>query len=127
MENPKELKYSKDHEWVKVEDDIVTVGITDHAQNQLTDIVFIELPEVGKAVEQDGNLGVVESVKSVSDVLCPVSGEVTEINSELETAPEKVNNSPYDEGWMVKIKLSNPSELDTLITAEEYEKQVSGE
>lgn len=120
MEIPIELKYSKDHEWVKIEGDIAIVGITDYAQEKLTDIVFVEFPEIGKQVEQDGNLCVVESVKSVSDVLSPISGEIVEVNTSLEKAPERVNNEPFEGGWMVKLKMKDRNELDNLLAAEEY-------
>jgi glycine cleavage system H protein len=106
MEFPEELKYTEEHEWVMVEDDVVTVGITDFAQDQLGDVVFVELPAVGTMVELGKPFGVVESVKAVSDVYAPVSGEVVEINEELPDAPETINTSPYDDGWMLKIKLS---------------------
>ncbi|MFH2028051.1 MAG: glycine cleavage system protein GcvH [Nanoarchaeota archaeon] len=120
-ENPKDLKYSKDHEWVKVEGDIAVVGITDFAQKQLTDIVFVELPEKGKRVEKDKAMAVVESVKSVSDVFAPVSGEVIEVNDKLVDSPEIINNDPYSEGWFVKIKMTDSSQLDGLMTAEQYD------
>ena len=120
MENPKEFKYSKEHEWVKVDGDIGTVGITDFAQKQLTDIVFVELPEKGKKAEKSKQLAVVESVKSVSDVFAPASGEVVEANEELASTPETVNKDPYGKGWIAKIKLSDKSELEGLMSAEEY-------
>jgi glycine cleavage system H protein len=121
---PKELKYSKEHEWVKVEDDTATMGITDFAQHQLTDVVFVELPEEGKEVEQMGKLCVVESVKSVSDVFSPVSGEIIEVNKELEEKPELVNQEPYGKGWMAKLKIKDKTELDNLMTAEQYEEYI---
>ncbi|MBW2980548.1 glycine cleavage system protein GcvH [Candidatus Woesearchaeota archaeon] len=121
MTSPKELKYSKKHEWVKLEGDAAIVGISDFAQQQLTDIVFVELPEKGKKVEKDKQLAVVESVKSVSDVFSPVSGELVEANEELANTPEVVNQDPYGKGWIAKIKLSDKSELDSLMSAEEYE------
>jgi glycine cleavage system H protein len=119
------LKYTKEHEWVKVEGDIAVVGISDFAQDQLTDIVFIELPEVGKKVEQGKSFCAVESVKSVSDIFAPVSGEVVEANKELENKPELVNEDPYGKGWVAKIKISDKAELDNLMSAEEYKKFVS--
>ena len=122
MENPKELKYSKEHEWVKAEGDIATVGITDFAQKQLTDIVFIELPEKGKHATQSKPIAVVESVKSVSDIFAPVSGEIIEVNKELADSPELINKEPYGKGWMVKIKIENKKELDSLMPAAEYDK-----
>lgn len=121
MENPTELKYTKDHEWVKVEGDVATIGITDHAQKAMTDIVFFEAPEKGKVIEQFKELATIESVKSVQPVNSPVSGEVVEGNVALGDAPDKINTDPYGEGWMVKIKLANPLEVDNLLSAEEYE------
>jgi len=121
MESPKDLKYSKEHEWIKVEGDVGTVGITDFAQKQLTDIVFVELPEKGKQVEKDKQMAVVESVKSVSDVFAPVSGEVVEVNSKLPDSPEIINKDPYNEGWFVKIKIADKAQLDNLMTAEQYD------
>lgn len=121
MENPKELYYTKEHEWVKVEDGIGTVGITDFAQHSLTDIVFVELPEKGKQVEQFKQLTVMESVKSVSDVYSPVSGEVTEVNESLGDSPEQVNKSPFENGWIAKIKLKDEKELENLMTAKQYD------
>ena len=127
MENPKELKYTKDHEWVKIEGDVVVVGITDFAQHALTDIVFVELPEKGKQVEANKQMAVVESVKSVSDVFAPVSGEISEVNEKLVDTPETINNSPYEEGWFVKIKIKDNAELDGLMTVEQYEELVKKE
>ena len=120
MENPKNLKYSKEHEWVNVEGGIATVGITDFAQKQLTDIVFVELPEKGKHVTQGKAMAVVESVKSVSDVFAPISGEVVDVNNELTDAPEILNKEPYGKGWIAKVKIENKGELDNLLTAEKY-------
>ncbi|MCF6239298.1 MAG: glycine cleavage system protein GcvH [Candidatus Marinimicrobia bacterium] len=124
MNFPEELKYTEDHEWVLAEDDVVTIGISDFAQDQLGDIVFVELPEVGDTLEEGKTFGVVESVKAVSDVYAPVSGEVVEINEELPDAPEAVNNSPYEDGWMIKIKLSDPAQLDSLMNATVYQEFV---
>jgi len=120
MEFPEELKYTEEHEWVLLEDDVVTVGITDFAQDSLGDVVFVELPEVGSVLELGKPLGVVESVKAVSDVYAPVSGEVVEVNEELPDTPEIINTSPYEDAWMVKIKVANPSEIDDLLDAEAY-------
>jgi len=118
---PSELRYSKDHEWIRLEaDGSVTFGITDHAQSQLGDLVFIELPELGDEVEMGGALGVVESVKSVSDLFSPLSGEVIALNEELENAPELLNQSPYNEGWILCIKPSQPEEIDELMDAAAY-------
>lgn len=120
MEFPEELKYTEEHEWVLVEDDLVTVGITDFAQDSLGDIVFVELPEVGMKVEAGKAFGVVESVKAVSDIYSPITGEVVEVNEELPDTPEILNTSPYEDGWMVKIRLSDPAELDDLLDADAY-------
>ncbi|MEE4254713.1 MAG: glycine cleavage system protein GcvH [Desulfuromusa sp.] len=124
MDFPEELKYTEEHEWVLVEDDIATIGITDFAQDQLGDVVFVELPEVGDNVEAGETFGVVESVKAVSDVYAPVSGEVVEINEDLLDEPETLNNSPYDAGWMVKVKLSDSSALDELMDVAAYQEFV---
>lgn len=121
MEFPEELKYTDEHEWVLVEDDIVTIGITDFAQDSLGDVVFVELPEVGAVLEAGKPLGVVESVKAVSDVYAPVSGEVVEVNEELPDSPETLNTSPYEDGWMVKIKVSDPSQLGDLLDVDAYQ------
>jgi glycine cleavage system H protein len=114
------LKYTKEHEWVRVEGDVATVGISDFAQSQLGDVVFVELPEVGSQVKRDGNAAVVESVKAASDVYAPVSGEVVEVNGALEDAPQLVNESPVGDGWFIKIRLSDPSELDALMDEAAY-------
>ena len=126
MMNPKNLKYSKEHEWVKVEGNIATIGITDHAQEQLTDVVFVELPKKGKVVKQMETVAVLESVKAVSDVYSPVSGEVVEVNKTLVDKPALVNIKPYGEGWIAKLKVKDSKELDTLMTAEEYEEFLKG-
>jgi glycine cleavage system H protein len=118
---PANLKYSKEHEWVKVDGGTATIGITSHAQNSLGDIVYIELPKVGTKYNAMKEFGVVESVKTVSTLYCPVSGEVIEVNSALSSKPEVVNNDPYGEGWMIKVKMSDPSELDKLLSASAYE------
>ncbi len=123
MENPADRKYTKEHEWIKIDGDIATVGITDYAQHALTDIVFVELPEVGKQVEKDKQLCVLESVKSVTDVFAPLSGEVVEANSKLEAQPEKLNNSPFN-AWIAKIKIKDKSEVEQLIEAKEYTEYV---
>lgn len=122
MEFPDELKYTEEHEWVLVEDDVVTIGISDFAQDQLGDVVFVELPEEGDTLEAGKAFGVVESVKAVSDVYAPVSGAVIEVNEELPDEPEALNNSPYEDGWMIKIKLEDKAELDELMSAEDYQK-----
>lgn len=127
MEFPEELKYTEEHEWVLVEEEVVTVGITDFAQDALGDVVFVELPEVGAVLEAGKPFGVVESVKAVSDVYAPVSGEVVEVNEELPEAPETINTSPYEDGWMIKIKLSDPSQLKDLMDSEEYQEFIEEE
>lgn len=121
------LYYTKEHEWVKVEGGVATVGITDHAQDLLTDIVFVELPDTGKEVGQGQPACVVESVKSVSDVYAPVGGTISEANMELEAAPEKVNEDAYGEGWMFKLSGINEAELESLMSAEEYNAFVASE
>ena len=126
MENPVDCKYTKEHEWIKIDGDIATIGITDFAQDQLTDVVFVELPEVGKQIKQNGNLCVVESVKSVSEVFSPISGEIVAINKALENSPELVNNVPFEGGWIAKLKVENEAELDQLMTPEEYNKFLAG-
>ena len=126
MEIRDNLKYSEDHEWVQVEGDIAIVGISDYAQEALGDVVFVELPEVGDSVETGAPFGVVESVKAVSDLLAPVTGEVVEINEELPDNPEGVNTSPFDDAWMIKIKLSDSGELAGLMDAEGYQNYVEG-
>ena len=127
MEVPKELKYAKTHEWIKVEGGMGMVGITDYAQEQLTDVVFVELPPIGKAVSQEEAVAVIESVKSVSDICAPVSGEVTEVNKELENKPGLINKEPYKKGWIFKLKIKDIKELDSLVNAEEYEKSIKAE
>jgi len=118
---PDDLQYTKDHEWIRVTDGVGTVGITDFAQEQLGDVVHVQLPRVGEKFEAHDTFGEVESVKTFSELYIPVSGEVAEINEALADAPELVNNSPYAEGWMIKIKIGKPSEIDSLLSASEYE------
>jgi len=118
---PENLHYSKDHEWVRVEGDTGTVGITDHAQDSLGDVVYVELPKVGETFAAHGTFGSVESVKAVSELFIPVGGEVIEVNEALQEEPEKVNTDPYGEGWMVRIRLSAPGEVDGLLNSAEYE------
>ena len=127
MDFPEELKYTEEHEWVLVEDDIVTIGVTDFAQDQLGDIVFVELPEVGDMLEEGGTFGVVESVKAVSDVYAPVSGEVVEINEALPDEPEALNNSPYDAGWMIKVKVTDPAVVEGLMDVTAYQAFIAEE
>lgn len=124
MNFPEEFKYTEDHEWILIEDDVVTIGITDFAQDQLGDIVFVELPEVGDSLEVGKSFGVVESVKAVSDVYAPVSGEVVEVNEELPDDPEVLNNSPYGDGWMIKLKLADTAALDALMDVATYQEFV---
>ena len=126
MENPIDRKYTKEHEWIKIDGGIAIIGITDFAQDQLTDVVFVELPEVGKQIEQNSNLCVVESVKSVSEVFSPISGEIVEVNKALENSPELVNNEPFEGGWIAKLIVKNEAELDQLMTPEEYNKFLTG-
>ena len=120
MEFPEELKYTRDHEWVSIEGDVATVGITDHAQHELGDVVFVELPAVGDKVEKAEAFGVVESTKAVSDVFAPIGGEVAEVNDGLPDSPELLNEDPYGDGWMVKIKLAGALDGADLMTASEY-------
>ncbi len=124
MDFPEELKYTEEHEWIAMEEDIATIGISDFAQSQLGDVVFVELPEVGDELEAGKPFGVVESVKAVSDVYSPLSGEVVEINEELPDAPETLNTSPYEDGWLIKIRLNNPQELDDLLDADAYQELI---
>lgn len=128
MKTPKDLKFSKTHEWVKIEEDnIVTVGISDHAQGLLGDLVYIELPEVGESYVPGEDCCVVESVKAASDVYCPVSGTIIEINEELNDTPEIVNSEPYEAGWLFKIEASDLNELDELLSTAEYESMIAEE
>ncbi|HUI25974.1 MAG TPA: glycine cleavage system protein GcvH [Candidatus Kryptonia bacterium] len=127
MEFPEDLKYSKEHEWVLVEGDVATIGITDYAQEQLGDIVFVELPAIGDKASKDEAFSVVESVKAVSDVYAPVSGKVLEVNDDLPDSPEMLNEDPYGDGWMVKIEMTDKTDLDDLMTAAEYEEFVAQE
>jgi glycine cleavage system H protein len=120
MNIPKELKYTNDHEWVKVEGDVATIGITDFAQGELGDIVYVEIETEGETLDAEEVFGTVEAVKTVSDLFMPVSGEVIEINEALEDAPETVNDSPYESGWMIKVRLSDPSEIEKLMSAADY-------
>src|SRR5437762_14365626 len=123
---PSDLKYAKSHEWVRVAGDIATIGITDHAQHELTDVVFVELPEVGKKVKAGDACAVVESVKTASDIYSPVSGEVVEANKAVVDNPALVNSEPYSGGWFFKLKLSNPSEINSLLGPDQYKAQIGG-
>ena len=126
MEVPKNLYYTKEHEWIEVDNEIATIGITDYAQGELGDVVFVELPEIGDSIEVDTPFGTIEAVKAVADLYAPVSGEIVETNDNLEDSPELVNQSPYGDGWMVKIKMSDPSELDELMNDADYTKLLEG-
>ncbi|MGD8922729.1 MAG: glycine cleavage system protein GcvH [Candidatus Zixiibacteriota bacterium] len=122
MDVPAELKYTKEHEWVKLDGNTAIIGITDYAQGELGDIVFVELPEIGTEVKQLDSFGTIEAVKAVSDMYSPVSGKVIGINSAVEEDPMVINRDPYGEGWMLKVEISNPSELDQLLDADGYQK-----
>lgn len=127
MSVPAELRYTKDHEWTRIEGDTAVVGITDYAQDSLGEVVFIELPDVGRELKAGATFGVVESVKAVSDLYAPLSGTVIEANAALVDAPETVNSEPYDDGWMIKIRLSDPSEVAALLDADAYENLLAQE
>lgn len=120
-----DVKYTKEHEWVKVEGEVATVGITDYAQRQLGDVVFVELPEAGAQVEQMKPFGVIEAVKAVSDLFSPVTGEVTEVNSALQSESNLINSDPYGQGWIIKVKVTETKELETLLSPEDYRKLVA--
>ena len=122
MELPEDLKYTREHEWVSIDGSVATIGITDHAQEQLGDVVFVELPSVGDRVEKADAFGVVESTKAVSDVYAPLSGEVAEVNDDLPDNPELINEDPYGDGWMVKVQIGDTADLDDLMSADEYRK-----
>ena len=124
MNVPAELKYTKDHEWVKIDGNTVTIGITDFAQGELGDIVYVEVETEGETLDREEVFGTVEAVKTVSDLFMPVSGEVTEFNEAIESAPESVNNDPYGDGWMIKVELSDTSELDDLLSADQYKELI---
>lgn len=121
---PEDFRYTKEHEWVRVEGDTGTIGITDHAQTELGDIVYVDMPKVGAAIEKGKTMGSVESVKAVSDIYAPVSGEITEVNEVLAQAPEKLNQDPHGEAWLVKVRLSNPAEAGDLLTAPAYQSYI---
>ncbi|MBN2103591.1 glycine cleavage system protein GcvH [bacterium] len=127
MNIPSNLKYTREHEWVKLDGEVVTIGITDYAQGELGDVVFIELPSEGSATDKMKPCGSIEAVKTVSDVFSPVTGEVIEVNSKLETNPQAVNQDPYGEGWMLKIKLVNAGELEDLLSANAYREMIEAE
>ena len=121
---PEEYRYSKDHEWILDQGGIGTIGITDYAQKELGDVVYVDLPEVGDTFEANEPFGQVESVKAVSEIFCPVSGEVVEVNTKLENAPELINESPHQKAWMIKVRIANPDELNELLSAKEYEEYI---
>ena len=125
MNVPKDLKYTKDHEWVKIEGDIAIIGITDFAQGELGDIVYVEVDTLEETLQKEEVFGTVEAVKTVSDLFMPLSGEILEFNESLETNPEKVNEDPYNEGWMIKMKVSDLSEMDNLLSAEDYQNTIN--
>lgn len=124
MNIPENLKYTKDHEWVKVEGDVATIGVTDFAQGELGDIVYVEIETEGESLDKEEVFGSVEAVKTVSDLFMPVSGEITEFNEALESAPDAVNNDPYGDGWMIKVKMADTSEVDELLSADQYKEIV---
>lgn len=127
MEFPEELKYTEEHEWVMVEEELAVIGISDFAQDALGDVVFVELPEVGTVLEAGKAFGVVESVKAVSDIYAPISGTVEEINEDLLDAPEIINTSPYEDGWMIKIRMTDVADADALMTADAYQALIAEE
>lgn len=127
MNIPKDFRYSKEHEWVKTEEDKLRIGITDHAQDELGDIVFVELPEEGDIIEENEPFGSVESVKTVSELYAPISGKVVAVNQELEDSPEFVNESPYDKGWMVVVEPSNTVDSEKLMTADQYQEMIESD
>ena len=127
MTYPADYRYTKEHEWVKLEGDVALVGITHHAQDQLGDVVFVELPQADSKIQAGDSFGTVESVKAVSDIYAPISGQVVETNEDLEEAPEKLNESPHEGGWLVKVKVADANELESLMTAADYEKYVAAE
>ena len=124
MSTPKELRYTKEHEWLKVDGDEVIIGITDHAQNALTDIVYIELPEVGETCDDMGEFAIVESVKSASPIFAPLGGEITAVNDALDDTPELMNEDPYGEGWIVKMKLNDPAAVSGLMSPGDYKSEI---
>jgi glycine cleavage system H protein len=122
---PTDLRYTKDHEWVRLDGDTATIGVTDFAAHELGDVVFVDLPEPGRAIEQFGTFGVVESVKAVSDLYAPVSGEVTDVNAALTAQPELVNSDPFGAGWMIRVRVSNAAQVDGLLEPEAYERLIA--
>lgn len=126
MNIPQELKYTKDHEWVKIDGNVATIGVTDFAQGELGDIVYVEVETVGETMEREEVFGTVEAVKTVSDLFLPLAGEIIEFNESLEDTPEKVNTDPYGDGWMVKLQISNEAEIEDLMSPEEYKELIGG-
>ncbi|MFX1339116.1 MAG: glycine cleavage system protein GcvH [Promethearchaeota archaeon] len=124
---PSELKYTKSHEWVRVENNLAVMGVTDYAQHQLSDVVYVELPRIGDIFEKGRMIGEIESVKAVNEFYMPLSGEIVEINGQIRDKPELINSSPYEEGWFLKIKFNKPTELDTLLTAIQYKELIQEE
>ena len=124
---PTDRKYTKSHEWVRLENEIAVIGITDYAQHQLSDVVYVELPKIGEIFEKGSMIGEIESVKAVDEFYMPLSGEIVELNDQLRNNPELVNSSPYDKGWFLKIKINNPSEFDTFLTAIQYQELIQRE
>jgi glycine cleavage system H protein len=124
MNIPADLKYTKDHEWVRVEGDIATIGVTDYAQGELGDVVYVEIETDGESLDQEEVFGTVEAVKTVSDLFMPIAGEVIEVNEKLADEPDLVNQEPYGEGWMIKVKISDSSQLDALLSAEDYKSEI---
>ena len=118
---PEDLKYTKEHEWIKFEGDFILIGITDYAQGELGDIVFVELPSVGETFSENDTIGTIEAVKTVADIYCPVDGEVVELNTDIENSPELINSSPYNDGWLIKLKVSSDSKKDHLLTHKQYQ------
>ncbi len=125
MNFPENLKYTKDHEWIRIDGTVGTIGITEYAQGELGDVVFVELPAVGKKVDAGQSFGTVEAVKAVSDLYAPVTGDVIEVNKEIQDTPELVNKEPYERGWMIKVKLAKPDEVKTLLDVEAYKKLIA--
>lgn len=124
MNFPSELKYTKDHEWVKINGSEATIGITDFAQRELGDIVYVDISTIGETIDREAVFGTVEAVKTVSDLFMPLSGEVLEMNKDIDSAPESVNNDPYGKGWMIKIKITNQAEVNDLLSADDYKKLI---
>ncbi|MBI4595859.1 MAG: glycine cleavage system protein GcvH [Candidatus Tectomicrobia bacterium] len=127
MKFPVDLKYSKEHEWIRVEQNIAIIGITDYAQKELGEVVFVDLPKIGRLLKAHETFGIVESVKAVSDLFCPVTGKIVKNNANLDENPELINTDPYGEAWIIQVEMSNPTELNNLLSAQEYEAYVAEE